>query len=760
MNKYLNLKKISKINEVNIPTSYTFYIKEWRENKFKIIKNIQNEFSDFVAIRSCYSSEDQLEQSLAGVFNSYLNIDILDTEKVISRVEKVIKSYKNFTEESIENEIILVQEMITNIKSSGVILTYDTKLNSPYYILNIDEISKSTDSITSGVCKEDITQYVLKNRKFTDYEYQELITICEQIEIFMNNNKLDIEFCITDESVIYILQVRPLVNSASLNSLDTNILNENIALLQKYLNSKSPFLFGNKTCLSDMSDWNPAEMIGVRPSTLSFTLYENLITNEEWREAREYLGYYNPKNTKLMISVLGHPYIDLRVDLNSLLPKDIQFTLFNKLIDYYINKLIRNPNNHDKIEFNIVDSCLTFNFERRRIDYYKNNFSMSEIESFEKSLLRLTNNMVGNFESISFELEDKVELMKKNLKKYDSINDIPNLLMDTKKLGIFSFSVVVRMAFVAMDILKSMLENQIIDRKAYDSILGSVKSVSYDFNSDLRKVEENILSREVFLEKYGHLRPNMYDITSSNYKEIVNLNFKNNICDKIVESNLKESDIDNINRKFRKIGYTFDFDKYIKFLRDSFYKRELYKFEFSKNINKIFEVIQGEFPTLHNEDLQYIDISCLINEEVSEEKLKENIKINKKISNSYKSFRTPDFISSVKDITIVKESTKKPNFITNKKIKGEVIFLGKNSLKEAISNKIVIIDNADPGYEWIFSQNIKGLITKYGGAASHMSLRCSELSIPAAIGCGEKIFKNILEQKIVEIHADTEKIIY
>jgi phosphoenolpyruvate-protein kinase (PTS system EI component) len=37
----------------------------------------------------------------------------------------------------------------------------------------------------------------------------------------------------------------------------------------------------------------------------------------------------------------------------------------------------------------------------------------------------------------------------------------------------------------------------------------------------------------------------------------------------------------------------------------------------------------------------------------------------------------------------------------------------------------------------LFSRGIAGLITRYGGAASHMAIRCTELGIPAAIGCGD-----------------------
>ena len=72
----------------------------------------------------------------------------------------------------------------------------------------------------------------------------------------------------------------------------------------------------------------------------------------------------------------------------------------------------------------------------------------------------------------------------------------------------------------------------------------------------------------------------------------------------------------------------------------------------------------------------------------------------------------------------------KPNFITMKKSRAEIIiedYLQSSSLE----GKIVLIEKADPGYDWIFGKNIKGLITLYGGANSHMSIRANELNIPA-----------------------------
>ena len=60
-----------------------------------------------------------------------------------------------------------------------------------------------------------------------------------------------------------------------------------------------------------------------------------------------------------------------------------------------------------------------------------------------------------------------------------------------------------------------------------------------------------------------------------------------------------------------------------------------------------------------------------------------------------------------------------------------------------MNNKIVLLENADPGYDFIFSHNIKGLITEYGGSNSHMSIRCLELGVPAIIGIGSREFKLI-----------------
>ena len=49
-----------------------------------------------------------------------------------------------------------------------------------------------------------------------------------------------------------------------------------------------------------------------------------------------------------------------------------------------------------------------------------------------------------------------------------------------------------------------------------------------------------------------------------------------------------------------------------------------------------------------------------------------------------------------------------PNYITKNVITEDVIFI--NSYRDIpnIDNKIVVIENADPGFDWIFTKNPKG----------------------------------------------------
>ena len=92
------------------------------------------------------------------------------------------------------------------------------------------------------------------------------------------------------------------------------------------------------------------------------------------------------------------------------------------------------------------------------------------------------------------------------------------------------------------------------------------------------------------------------------------------------------------------------------------------------------------------------------------------------------------------------------NFVTSKSLEGAPIRLTNRMTGAAdLFGRLVCIECADPGFDWIFTKGIAGLITKFGGANSHMTIRCAELGIPAAIGVGESLFERLASAKAVEL---------
>ena len=94
-----------------------------------------------------------------------------------------------------------------------------------------------------------------------------------------------------------------------------------------------------------MPDWNPAEIIGVKPSPLALSLYQELITNNVWSKNRFKFGFQNVETSHLMTTIYGTPFVDVRVDFNSWIPDNLnhkKFFLQNfsqyKILDNYKNR--------------------------------------------------------------------------------------------------------------------------------------------------------------------------------------------------------------------------------------------------------------------------------------------------------------------------------------------------------------------------------------------------------------------------------------
>ena len=511
-----------------------------------------------------------------------------------------------------------------------------------------------------------------------------------------------------------------------------------------------------------MTDWNPAEMIGIRPSPLSISLYSELITDEIWAKQRKIYMYQDVRPNPLMINFVGSPYIDLRVDFNSFLPADLPSKVKEKAVNFYLKKIKSNPNLQDKIEFELIETCYDFNTKKNLLNF----LSQEEASIYTKSLKNLTNKIFNNklleseINKIKI-LEKKIETLKKS--RLPEIQKIFFYINDCKQFGTLPFAGAARNAFIATKILRSLVKINILEEKDIENFYQSIPTVTKKMQSLYRETN-NINKKKIFLEMYGHLRPSTYSISSKNYKENFNEYFSKKMKGEkfsYKKMHLTKNKERMVNLIFKKHGLKTTCIKFLSFASRSISFREHAKLIFSKSINEIFInliKLSKEIKISRN-DLEYVSIKNFIvyYNNVEPQKLKslliKEIKKNKRDIEYLNLIEFPELITNETDLYCHEQKSRKGNYITNKTISGEIVSISEIKNYSTLSNKIVLIENADPGYDFIFSYKIKGLITEYGGANSHMSIRCLELGIPAIIGIGSKDYKLISTKNFILINS-------
>jgi glutamine kinase len=750
------------IKSAKILPIFRFFAIQFEEEKDNLIKTIQSHFCKNIIVRSSSVSEDGLHASNAGVFDSVLNVDVSSYQSIENGINKVLESYgKNLK----PKDEIFVQPMVENVTMSGVIFSADIDTLSHYYIINYDE-SGSTDSVTNGSGQRLKNFICFKNNSCIDnLKIEKLITATKECQKIFDNEFLDIEFAF-DYLDLYILQVRAIVKSGKedLSTIDLTPSLRKLYKKIKKLNSPHPNLLGNKAIFGVMSDWNPAEIIGIKPKKLSLSLYKELITDEIWAYQRDNYGYRNLRSHPLMVSFLGVPYIDVRVSFNSFIPKELDEGVATKLVDYYLSELEGDINNHDKIEFKIIFSCYYFGIDSQLLKLRNFGFNGSDIEKIKQSLLNLTNNIIDIDTGPYKEDLNKAKLLKGKLSnivesKLPLMDKIYWLIQDVKRYGTLPFAGVARAGFIAIQLLKSFVSEGIISDVEYDKFLNSLNTVSKQLSTDIK-----ILSNEEFLEIYGHLRPGTYDLLSLRYDESYNSYFGDNEVGAEISHDafdFSHLQILKIEIFIRKSNLKTNFNDLLLFIREAIEGRESVKFDFTRHLSQILKYIEelGSKFDFTKEDLAHLNVQKIINLYATldcrdvKDILNVDIEKNKEFYNYTKAIKLPSVIVNPEDVYNFFIEESEPSFVTLKQVVSSIV-LEQNIPKNLnLNGKIVCIQSADPGYDYLFSKNIGGLITCYGGANSHMAIRCAEMGIPAVIGCGEVNFREYCKAMKVEINS-------
>ncbi len=756
-----------KLKLSKIPKTFYFSVLEWKKKKREILKKIKDQFNGKIIIRSSASGEDGFLGSNAGKYKSFLNVNCKNRADVEKKINYVIKSYKRASQKKSK---ILIQKIITSINCSGVVFNRDLNTGSKYYVINYDDISGKSDTVTSGTTQNSNRILFVYNKRLEEVKskrFYKLLNSIKELETIYQKIPLDIEFIITKKLEIYILQVRPLVLAKRISNYQDKEIDLNLNILKKRIVKKLKYW---NTVYGQMPDWNPAEIIGKYPYPLLSSLYKVLVLDSAWIKARKIMGYSDSfKEKKLMETFLGQSFIDVRKSFISFLPEGISKKLEKKIVDFYIKRLVQNPTLHDKIEFDIAINCFLFDFEKR-INHLCPKLLNKKETLFLKNKYKdiFVNNIYEqNKGSIDYNL-NKINYLNREYEKVKKEKDIKKIINFTINYGIIPFSILARHAFVAENLLRSLIRLKIINYNDSENFKSSFETVTSKFIFDCNLLSKNLISFNNFKKKYGHLRPGTYDINSKNYS-LFDKDFftkKKNTMKKIKNkfnlTSSKKIKIENILKK-NQIGISTK--KFFEYLKKSIESREYSKFIFTKNVDLILKKISeiARENRLSKKQISFFILQDILpkkNNKLSRKNLIKKMHLNKKKYNTHLNIRLPILLVDAKGVDVIPFQVSSPNFIGNKKIISDLVAIDNNTNLSKISfyKKIVLIENADPGYDWLFNFNISGLITKFGGANSHMAIRCNELKISAAIGVGEKIFEEIKNNEQIILNCPLKRI--
>jgi glutamine kinase len=732
-------------------------VAEWRRSEHDVIERIVARFASRpLAIRSSSTQEDGAQTSNAGRFESVTNVAPL-AGAIGDAIERVIGSYG----QTGDDQQVLIQPMVEELSLAGVVLTRDLETGSPYYVIDYDDFSGRTDTITSGAVSKMVLVHRSNPSALHSPRIRAIIDAVREIEQVTGSERLDIEFCLTPDFEVIVLQVRALAADQRWQKLDDSQINGAIADVRRQVRSLQkpvPGLVGATTIFGEMPDWNPAEMIGTTPRRLAGSLYRRLITDRIWATARTAMGYRDVE-TPLMLNFAGRPYIDVRASLNSFLPAEIGDDLADRIVNIALDRLAEFPQHHDKIEFEIAITCRDLDFDESVARFADAGLSSQDIAEWKDALTALTARHLSNGAASVGQLVEKPRallLQTDAPASEDRLVRVRELLDRTATDGTLPFSMLARHAFIGMSFLRSLVASGAFSRADADKFMRSISTIAADVVNAMAAVANGQQTQSDFLSRYGHLRPGTYDILSWRYDERPELYLGHTFraAPEQEPFQLGSDQRRAIDLAMANAGFETSAEELLDYIAAGLAAREEAKFAFSCGISDALAHLSkwGEDNGLSRQDISHLSIDEILGGENAKDNLPAQIADGKAAHALARALRFPHLIVEPDDLDVVRPLRGQPTFITNQTVTANGIALTRNEVVD-LTGVIVLIGSADPGYDWIFSHNIAGLITEHGGANSHMAIRCAEFGLPAAIGCGERLFRELTSAQVIELNA-------
>ncbi len=709
-----------------------------------------------LVVRSSSLDEDTETLSNAGRYLSKAHVN--GRRELALAIEQVIASFDGDGDSDADQ--VLVQPELGHVVASGVASSREPNGGGPYRVVTYAE-GAHTDAVTAG---RDGTRtwYFLPGEGPPVAPPSPLLAgvpaLVDELEELIDV-PFELEFGVADGGPLVLFQVRPIAMQGEgvADAVHRAAIEACRAQLRRLSRERPPAL-GPLACFGVMPDWNPAEMIGVRPRPLATSLYRCLITDELWAESRARYGYRDLRGVPLLIEVGGLPYIDARASFSSFVPAGFDDAAAERLVAHYVATLRAKPHLHDKIESAIALTAYDFDVHDRAARLVAEGvLSSGEAAELVDALRALTVRMMAGDGPFARDLEVAAKLARVHPARAGGspLHRIAAQLDDCRRLGTLPFAGLARAAFTAVGLVDSLVRHDVFTSREGAALIGGANDVTKDLRRDL-----SALDRDGFLDRYGHLRPGTYDIRSARYDESFERYFERA---RRVGSGAEQPAFAPTARQLAQIGRLADAhglacepEALLRFVREAIAARERSKLDFSRLVSQVLVDVRqlGEQLGFDADDMSYVpvpvlrrlaatgaDVDAVLSDAIA--RGRERYRITETLC-------APALLRDERDLASFVTMEDEPNFVTHLRVVAPPADVERG---DALDGCIAMIASADPGWDWIFMHEISGLVTAFGGANSHMSLRALELELPAAIGVGEERFRRWLAAPALELDA-------
>lgn len=704
---------------------------EWLAQRRECLTRIQQQFAGAqLAVRSSKYNEAAGLPGQAGRYRSCGPVDAANRVALRRAIKSVFESYGDLhSADEVMVQVWVADSTATMGVTSADATAYSGTATLSYYV------GESTNAITAGWTN--VQRFWLTANtppsKIWPGAVRRAFALLAALESTLKRTALELEIAVDHRGRLRLLQVTPStrISSHAAPRVSTALHEKRWAQAAREFEKRAQPRdgeLGRQPLFGLMPDWNTAELLGEHPRPLAASLFDALIGNCAWRQARINSGYRRSAVHPLLGFIAGRPYVNVRTSLNSLIPDGVPDATARRVIAESINTLSQQPELHDRIETDLFPTCVGFANEGR-LQLSNAGLSKADQQLWHAALLALepswqafSKRATAYHDVENFVLKVVVETRNDEV----GTAKLRSALASIRSAVALPFAMHARLAFVARFQLASLVTAGAISQKRLDTILGCVA---------VANSVEGLIARDA-----GVLRPATFDIRVRPVGHI-SVSAKN-ATRATPRATFTTKEHRAVAALLKPLKLNVDANAWLDMSLRRIELRETYKYRLSIALSNWLSALTnwGRWRNLSVDDLSFLRIKNLTHNREPNE-LRRHITRNQKRYDDEASIKMPLLIASRADIRANTQPALRPTFLGCGRVSGPLTVIDRHARAQPIApSAVVLIRAADPGFDWIFAYPFAALVTCYGGPHSHMAVRCAELNVPCVLGCGETVY--------------------